>query len=161
MTLEDARLTPLLAKLEANQPLDAADARTLYRSHDLHGIAQLANLVRERHHGNRAWRRLDLGDPPVLDVPAAERIQLLLALPPGEEYEPPLEPQLSGFAYLKHIAVARLLLGGQRIHIVARHCQEVENVCQLALSFGADTLVGANVTELERQILAAGRVLGE
>ena len=62
---------------------------------------------------------------------------------------------MSGYTYLKHIAVARLLLNRVN-HIVVRHCPEVENVCQLALRFGADTLLGANVPELERQLRAAG-----
>ena len=158
MTFEDPKLSILFDKLQANRPLDAADASVLYRTNDLHGIAQLANLTRERRHGNRAWRRLDLGDAPVSDTTNTARIATLLALPAGEDYETPLEPHMSGFGYLKHVAVARLLLGGVS-HIVARHCPEVENVCQLALGFGADTLIGSNVAELERQILAAGRNL--
>ena len=155
MTFEDQRLVPLLAKIEAGVPLDAGDARLLYRSSDLHGIAHLANLVRQRRHGDRAWSRQDLGATPISDATREERIATLLAHGPSECYEPPLEPGLSGYAYLKHVAVARLLL--DRVdHIVVRHCQEVENVCQVALRFGADTLAGANVAELDRQIAAAG-----
>jgi 2-iminoacetate synthase ThiH len=145
---EDAKLSTLFDKMQTGQSLDATDGRILYRSHDLHGIARLANYVREKHYGNRTWRRLDLGDAPLLVASNNQRIDTLLALPKGEEYEPPLDPQLSGFGYLKHIAVARLLLNDPQVHIVARHCAEVENVCQLALAFGADTLVGS---------LAAGR----
>jgi len=65
---------------------------------------------------------------------------------------------MSGHAYLKHVAVARLLLPDVD-HIEVCLCPLVENVCQLALSFGADTMVGSDTAELERQILAAGRDL--
>ena len=157
MTFEDPQLPPIHEKLLAGQPLGAAEARILYRSHDLHGIGQLANFARRRRHGNRAWRRLDLGSAPCSSDTREQRIAALLAHGAADSYEPPLEPALSGFAYLKHVAVARLLLDRVE-HIVARHCPEVENVCQVALRFGADTLVGPDMAELERQILASGAV---
>ena len=157
MFLEAPKLHSLiLEKLQSRQKLTGDDALTIYRSHDLHAIAQLAGLVREARHGRRAWARLDLGEAPVSRASQKQRIAELLALAaPAVEYEPPLEPGLSGYTYLKHVAVARLLLD-QVDHIVVRHCLQVENVCQLALRFGADTLVGPNVAELERQIQASG-----
>ncbi len=50
--LEDARLRPILAKVEAGERLSEADGLALYRSHDLLAIGYMANLVRERLHGN-------------------------------------------------------------------------------------------------------------
>jgi 2-iminoacetate synthase ThiH len=160
MTFEDPLLAAILDKLQAGQPLDRADALAVYRSHDLHGIAQLANQVREQRHGRRAWARQDLQAPPVTDASQEQRIVALLATGPIGSFEPPLGIGMSGYAYLKHVAVARLLLRSVD-HIEVRLCPQVENICQLALGFGADTLLGPDTTELERQILAAGRVPGE
>jgi 2-iminoacetate synthase ThiH len=155
MTFEDPKLPAILDKIQAGSALGSDDAMAIYRSHDLHGIAQLANLVREQRHGHIAWTRLDLGAAAVSTVSRRERIAALLDYGAADAYEPPLEPGVSGYTYLKHVAVARLLLN--RVdHIVVRHCPEVENVCQLALRFGADTLLGTNVSELERQVRAAG-----
>ena len=163
MTFEDPKLPAILDKIQAgltlgrtlSRTLDGDDALTIYRSHDLHGIARLANLVREQHHGRTTWARLDLGAAPVSTAAREARIAALLDYGAADSYEPPLELGMSGYTYLKHVAVARLLLN--RVdHIVVRHCPEVENVCQLALGFGADTLLGTNVSELERQVRAAG-----
>ncbi len=136
------------------------DALRIYRSPDLLEIARRAHAERERRHGRKTWARLDLNDPPMTAMTLEQRVMEVLNLEmlnlgPAAQYEPPLEAGLSGFTYLKHVAVARLLLS-QVDHIVVRHCPQVENVCQLALRFGADTLVGPNVAELERQIAAAG-----
>jgi 2-iminoacetate synthase ThiH len=160
MTFEDPRLTLIWDKLQAGKPLDREDGLALYRSHDLHGIAQLANFVRERRHGNSAWRRQDLGEAPIASPDRGERIAALLASNGAKRYEAALSDGLSGHTYLKHIAIARLLLPSVD-HIEARLCSQVENVCQLALRFGADTLLGTDVAELERQIAAAGRDLAE
>jgi hypothetical protein len=161
MIFEDPQLTSIFDKLQAGQSLDRGDALAVYRSHDLHGIAQLANHVREARHGNRAWARQDLQSPPILDdrdASVEHRIAALLATSQMERFEPPLSAGLSGHTYLKHVAVARLLLRDVD-HIEARLCPQVENICQLALGFGADTLLGADIAELQRQILAAGRDL--
>jgi 2-iminoacetate synthase ThiH len=157
-TIEDPQLTRILDRLQAGQTLGREDALAVYRSHDLHGIAQLANHVREQRHGNRAWARQDLREPVVTDDNNEQRIAALLAASPVDGFEPPLSAGMSGHTYLKHVAVSRLLLPGVN-HIEVRLCPLVENVCQLALGFGADTLVGPDIAELERQILAAGRVL--
>ena len=49
---EDPRLEPLLEKVQAQQRLSFEDGLTLYRTNDLLGVGYLANLVRERLHGN-------------------------------------------------------------------------------------------------------------
>jgi 2-iminoacetate synthase ThiH len=158
MIFEDPQLTRLLDRLQSGQALGREDALAVYRSFDLHGIAQLANQVREQRHGNRAWARQDLREPRLSDASREQRISELLAVGAAGRFEPPLQGGMSGHTYLKHVAVARLLLPTVD-HIEVRLCPLVENVCQLALGFGADTLVGPDTAELERQILAAGRVL--
>ena len=55
MTVADPTLHPVRDKVLAGQPLDAADGLALYASRDLHGIGRLANVVRERLHGNQAF----------------------------------------------------------------------------------------------------------
>ena len=52
---EDSRLEPVRAKVEAGQRLSHGDGLALYRSTDLLGVGWLANLVRERFHGNRTF----------------------------------------------------------------------------------------------------------
>jgi aminodeoxyfutalosine synthase len=51
----DPRLEPIRTKVEAQQRLSYDDGVTLYRSPDLLGVGWLANLVRERLHGNRTY----------------------------------------------------------------------------------------------------------
>jgi len=51
----DPQLLPLHDKVLAGERLDFADGLTLYQTHDLLGVGHLANLVRERLHGNRAY----------------------------------------------------------------------------------------------------------
>ena len=156
MTFEDPQLTRILDRLQAGQTLGREDGLTIYRSFDLHGIAQLANQVREQRHGNHAWARQDLQGPRLSNMDLEHRIAALLAVGTADRFEPPLHEGMSGHTYLKHVAVARLLLPGVD-HLEVRLCPMVENVCQVALGFGADTLVGSDIAELERQILAAGR----
>jgi len=52
---QDPELTPLHEKILAQGRLDQEDGITLYRSRDLLGVGYLANLVRERLHGRRAY----------------------------------------------------------------------------------------------------------
>ncbi len=52
---DDAALRPVAEKVVAGVRLDAADARLLYRSGDVLAVGWLANHVRERLHGNRAY----------------------------------------------------------------------------------------------------------
>jgi aminodeoxyfutalosine synthase len=54
-TFEDSRLLPLLNKVHAGERLSFEDGVTLYRSHDLLGIGYMANLVREKLHGNTTY----------------------------------------------------------------------------------------------------------
>jgi len=48
-------LRPVAEKVLAGQSLSHDDGVALYRSNDLHGIGRLANLVRERLHGDRTY----------------------------------------------------------------------------------------------------------
>jgi aminodeoxyfutalosine synthase len=50
--IEDARLQPILARVRAGERLSRADGLALYRSSDLLAIGYLANVIRERLHGN-------------------------------------------------------------------------------------------------------------
>jgi len=49
---EDRRVATLLEKVQAGEPLNYDDGLALYRTNDLLGLGYLANLVRERLHGN-------------------------------------------------------------------------------------------------------------
>jgi len=53
--LEDRRLYSILAKVTAGERLSAEDGVALYESSDLLGIGYMANLVRERLHGDRTY----------------------------------------------------------------------------------------------------------
>jgi 2-iminoacetate synthase ThiH len=158
MNLEDPRLQRILDKVLGGQLLDREDARSLYRTYDLLGLGQLANFVCEQRHGKRAWCEQDAAPSATSNESTEVRIERLLLLRESKiaVYEPELRAELTGYTYLKDIAVARLLLG-QAEHIRARLCRQVENVCQMALRFGADTLVGEDLRELQRQARAAGR----
>lgn len=50
--IDDVRLEPILAKVERGERLSFEDGVTLYRSHDLLSLGYMANIVRERKHGN-------------------------------------------------------------------------------------------------------------
>jgi aminodeoxyfutalosine synthase len=52
---EDSRLKPIRDKVEAGERLSYDDGLTLYRSADLLGVGWMANVVRERLHGNRTY----------------------------------------------------------------------------------------------------------
>src|SRR5579859_4669968 len=53
--IEDARLRPILAKVENGVRLDYDDGVALFRSHDILAAGYMANLVRERKHGNTTY----------------------------------------------------------------------------------------------------------
>jgi aminodeoxyfutalosine synthase len=55
VTFEDRRLEPIREKVEAGERLSLADGVTLFRSHDLLALGYMANLVRERKHGDTTW----------------------------------------------------------------------------------------------------------
>ena len=55
VTIEDARLQPILTKVEAGARLDFDDGLALFRSPDILAVGHMANLVRERKHGNVTW----------------------------------------------------------------------------------------------------------
>jgi aminodeoxyfutalosine synthase len=52
---DDASLQPIAAKVLAGERLSAEDGHTLYRSGDILAVGWLANLVRERMHGNLTY----------------------------------------------------------------------------------------------------------
>src|SRR5215218_1847673 len=53
--ISDPALLPIAERVMAGQRLSLADGVALYRSRDLHGIGRLADLVRERLHGDRTY----------------------------------------------------------------------------------------------------------
>ena len=53
--LRDAALPPIRDKVLAGQRLSFADGVALYRTHDLLGLASLANHAREARHGDAAY----------------------------------------------------------------------------------------------------------
>lgn len=52
VVIDDARLKPILEKVEAGERLDFEDGVALYRTGDILTVGHMANLVRERLHGN-------------------------------------------------------------------------------------------------------------
>jgi len=52
---EDRRLEPIRAKVEAGERLSGEDGLALYRTQDLLAVGWLANLVRERIHGDTTY----------------------------------------------------------------------------------------------------------
>src|SRR5690349_15194507 len=50
--VEDARLTPILEKVEAGKRLSYEDGVSMFNSPDILALGYMANLVRERLHGN-------------------------------------------------------------------------------------------------------------
>ena len=55
LRITDPLLVPVAERVLGGEPLSAADGAALYASRDLHGIGRLANLVRERLHGDRTY----------------------------------------------------------------------------------------------------------
>jgi len=55
VTFEDRRLESVREKVEAGERLSYDDAVTLYRSNDLLGLGYMANIVRERKHGDLTY----------------------------------------------------------------------------------------------------------
>ena len=52
---DDPRLKSLLPKVEAGERLSFDDGMTLFRTHDILGVGYLANIVRERLHGDKTY----------------------------------------------------------------------------------------------------------
>ena len=55
VVIDDSRLLPIRDKVEAGQRLSLEDAVLLYRTPDILTVGYLANLVRERMHGNKTY----------------------------------------------------------------------------------------------------------
>jgi aminodeoxyfutalosine synthase len=58
-TVTDPMLKPIRAKVLAGEQLDRADGLALYQTRDLFTLGELANLVRERWHGRRAYYNIN------------------------------------------------------------------------------------------------------
>ena len=52
---DDPRLVPIHDKVTNGERLDPADALTLYRTGDILAVGWMANLVRERMHGDKTY----------------------------------------------------------------------------------------------------------
>jgi aminodeoxyfutalosine synthase len=55
VVFEDARLKPILERVEAGVRLSYEDGVAMYRSHDILALGYMANLVRERLHGSTTY----------------------------------------------------------------------------------------------------------
>ena len=55
VVIDDPRLEPIRKKVEAGERLSLEDGVTLYRTNDILAVGYLANLVRERLHGNTTY----------------------------------------------------------------------------------------------------------
>src|SRR5258708_39853842 len=55
VVFEDARLKPILEKVEAGVRLTSEDGVAMYRSPDILALGYMANLVRERLHGSTTY----------------------------------------------------------------------------------------------------------
>src|ERR1700737_5530978 len=53
--IEDRRLLPILEKVRASERLSCEDGVALYRPSDILALGYMANLVRERLHGDVTW----------------------------------------------------------------------------------------------------------
>src|ERR1700693_6073412 len=53
--IDDPRLLPIRDKVEAGERLSFDDGVTLYRSQDILALGYLANIVRERLHGDTTY----------------------------------------------------------------------------------------------------------
>ncbi len=57
--MHDPRLEPIRSKVLAGARLDAADGLALFRTRDIFTLGELANQVRERWHGRRAYYNIN------------------------------------------------------------------------------------------------------
>src|SRR6516162_7795235 len=55
VVIDDPRLIPIRRKVEAGERLSLEDGVALYRTTDILAVGYLANIVRERKHGNVTW----------------------------------------------------------------------------------------------------------
>ncbi len=161
---EDSRLRSVADKVASGRRLDREDGLLLYQTYDLLALGRMANYVREQRHGHRVYCR-EQPEAPQVPAPAGAEtaVDALLELrarqdrsPEVVQYDAPWTEGDTGFSHLKNIAVARLLLDNVT-HICAHLTPATAKVSQVSLHFGADTLAGADLRELERLVRAAGR----
>ena len=55
VAFDDSRLIPIREKVEAGQRLSFEDGVALFRSSDILALGYMANLVRERLHGDKTY----------------------------------------------------------------------------------------------------------
>src|SRR3954462_1684095 len=55
LRISDPALLPIAEKVQSQEPLSQRDGEALYASRDVHAIGRLANIVRERLHGDRTY----------------------------------------------------------------------------------------------------------
>ena len=59
VTVTDAALQPIVAKVEAGERLSFEDGRVLFATPDIWTVCALADLVRRRMHGDIAWYNIN------------------------------------------------------------------------------------------------------
>jgi 2-iminoacetate synthase ThiH len=122
--IDEAGFAATAQRVLAGQTLDASELERL-RQADLLVVAGLADLARQRHHGDRV--RL-LANPNPCD--ASLRV-----------FEVPDDPAHTGADLLRDIALTRLQTPSERSIAVSLDALGVE-LAQTALVFGADVLFG-------------------
>ena len=55
----DSGLRPIVEKVEAGERIDATDCLSLFETRDLVSLGEMANLIRERKNGNRAYYNIN------------------------------------------------------------------------------------------------------
>jgi aminodeoxyfutalosine synthase len=172
IVIEDPLLLAVREKVEAGARLSLEDGAALYRTFDILALGYLANLVRERLHGNRTfyhWPDRDDGRESRLEFGAGEssedRTRRLIDLRGRQDrtgefnsfLAATLKADDSGFDVLKNIAVPRLILDNI-LNIKADWTVVTPRMAQIALRFGADSLTGpAGAGGLRQLICKAGR----
>ncbi|MEJ5328656.1 MAG: aminofutalosine synthase MqnE [Desulfobaccales bacterium] len=161
--ISDAALLPIYDKVQAQERLSFEDGLTLYRSPDLLGVGYLANLVRRRLHGHRAYyiynQHLNYsnvcvngcrfcafgkpkGDPQAYEMTLEEifaRIEERLAEPITEIHiVGGLHPDLPFTYYLEMLRGIKRLR--PTVHLQAFTCVEIAHLAELAGMSVADTL---------------------
>ena len=163
--IEDRRLQPIFEKIQARERLSYQDCLSLLRSPDLLSLGYLANLVRERLHGNVTYFSLNSHSNPAgcsLVYGSLEKFEDLagqlvrlrelreethsfstfapVAFDPEKSVLAHL-PATSGFDDIKQIAISRLMLDNIP-HIRAYWNAMTASIAQVAQRFGADDLDG-------------------
>ncbi len=163
LNFTDSQLEPLYEKVAAQERLNRADGLTLYRSADLLGVGFLADLVRRRLHGRKAYyiynQHLNYsnicvngckfcafgktaGEPGAYEMPLEEifrKIEARLAEPISEIHiVGGLHPDLPLAYYLDMLRGIKALRPG--VHLQAFTAVEIAHLAEVAGINLADTL---------------------